>query len=331
MIENRPLAAVIVDIRLSGPFRFEGLDLVSFVRARSASTRIIAMSGSGADGLASEANRRGAFFLEKPFEMERLHELIPLPADRESEGRVSLIPTLAELMHSDAIVPHFQPVVELEDPAKICAFEALSRVPGQSIVDLPAALFRYADRKQLAVDLTLVCLERALHLASSIPSRYLTLLNVDSRAFDDRRLVPSLTQAAERASVPLDRVVLELTEQHPFVETPAAFAAVEQLRKRGVAFAFDDVGVAYSHLPFIARIRPRFLKISQQFGTGFEGDPVRTKLVRNIVELAAEFDCEVILEGIEAQKTAEAARILGIRYGQGFFFGRPAPVSAIKA
>ncbi len=293
------------------------------------------MSGSGADGLAIEANRRGAFFLEKPFDMERLHELIPQPADREHEGRVSVIPTLGELMQSDAIVPHFQPVVELEDPAKVCGFEALSRVPGQSIVDLPAALFRYADRKAQAVDLTLVCLSRALQLATSIPSRYLTLLNVDSRAFDDRRLIPALTEAAERAGIPLDRIVLELTEQHPFVETSSAFGAVEQLRKRGITFAFDDVGVAYSHLPFIARISPRFLKISQQFGTGFESDPVRTKLVQNIVALAAEFDCEVILEGIEAQKTAEAARHMGIRYGQGFYFGRPAPVAeaiaAIKA
>jgi len=57
---------------------------------------------------------------------------------------------------------------------------------------------------------------------------------------------------------------------------------------------------------------------------GFETDPTRTKIVRNILALAQSFSCDVILEGIETESTAAAAEALGIRYGQGYYFGRPA-------
>jgi EAL domain-containing protein (putative c-di-GMP-specific phosphodiesterase class I) len=99
--------------------------------------------------------------------------------------------------------------------------------------------------------------------------------------------------------------------------------AIDALRETGIRFAFDDVGMAYSHLPVIARVRPAYLKVSQHFGIGFESDPTRLKLVRNLLSLAKDFDAELILQGIETQATADAAREIGIPLGQGFYFARP--------
>jgi EAL domain-containing protein (putative c-di-GMP-specific phosphodiesterase class I) len=128
--------------------------------------------------------------------------------------------------------------------------------------------------------------------------------------------------------VSLDRVVLEITEQGSLAKTFSLMQPVEELRQLGIRFAFDDVGVAYSHLPLIADIRPSFLKISQHFGTGFETDPTRMKIVMNLLSLARDFNCQLILEGIEDQSTADAAAELGIPLGQGFLFGRPADATA---
>jgi EAL domain-containing protein (putative c-di-GMP-specific phosphodiesterase class I) len=45
--------------------------------------------------------------------------------------------------------------------------------------------------------------------------------------------------------------------------------------------------------------------------------------VKNIIALASDFGCEVIVEGIEHAGTSEVASALGARYGQGFLFSRP--------
>jgi EAL domain-containing protein (putative c-di-GMP-specific phosphodiesterase class I) len=108
-------------------------------------------------------------------------------------------------------------------------------------------------------------------------------------------------------------------------------AAATILRSHGVRFAFDDLGTAYSHLPSIAAVRPSYLKISQDFGTSCEANPAHRKIIENVQALAASFSSEVVLEGIETEETATFARDTGIRFGQGFFYSRPAESSALVA
>ena len=129
----------------------------------------------------------------------------------------------------------------------------------------------------------------------------------------------------------LRRVVLEITEQGSLTDEHSALHTIERLKAAGVRFAFDDIGVAYSHLPFIGKVRPSFLKISQHFGTSFESDSTKTKIVHNLVALAKDFECDLILEGVESETTANAAQELGIKYGQGFWFARPAEATAFGA
>jgi EAL domain-containing protein (putative c-di-GMP-specific phosphodiesterase class I) len=48
----------------------------------------------------------------------------------------------------------------------------------------------------------------------------------------------------------------------------------------------------------------------------------------NLLSLANDFNCDLILEGIEDEATAMMAAHLGIPLGQGYFFARPADPSA---
>ena len=57
-------------------------------------------------------------------------------------------------------------------------------------------------------------------------------------------------------------------------------------------------------------------------------NPPKLKIVRNILALAQDFDCELILEGIETVETATAATELGIKFGQGYYFARPSPAQS---
>lgn len=315
------VAAIVSDVKLSGPFRFDGLDFLGLARGRATGARLIGISGSNAEGLGQAVEDLGARFLQKPFAIEQLEAMLSEPPIGDGPSAPEMVPVIDEIIAAGQIVPKYQPIVRLDAPS-ILGFEALARLKGASVLSEPTALFAYAHRKSRSVDLNLACVRAALGGDHVLPSGALHFVNVDGRVFSSGRLAPILEREAERG-VRLDRVVIELTEQHPFVEEEAAFAEVERIRATGIRFAFDDVGIAYSHLPLIGRIRPSFLKISQQFGTGFEEDAVRAKLVRNIVGLAHEFGCEVIIEGIESAATAAAARDAGIGFGQGYLFGRP--------
>lgn len=326
LVERFQPSHVLSDVRLSGPFAYEGLDFLPYVREHAPRARVILMTGEGSTALEHEAVARGAVgFLRKPFEADELDATIELPATRDSKAVVMSAPALDEILISASLRPVFQPIVALQEGAQTVAYESLARYRSDSIFHTPDLLFRYAARKRRTADLELACAKSTLRAAGNLPGDPTLFMNVHPDVFRHAgKLLATLRKAAAENGMPLSRVVLEITEQGPMPACPAVWSILDELRDLGVRFAFDDVGVAYSHLPLIEHVKPSFFKISREFGSGFEADANKLRIVRNIVALAADFGCDVILEGIEEESTAIAATTLGIRYGQGYHFGRPA-------
>ena len=64
---------VIADIRLSGMYGIEGLELLSFIKNMHAETEVIIMTAYGSNEIREDAYRRGAFYYyEKPIDLSHL-------------------------------------------------------------------------------------------------------------------------------------------------------------------------------------------------------------------------------------------------------------------
>ena len=64
---------VIADIRMSGMYGIEGLELLSYVKKISPETNVIIMTAYGSDDIKREAMNRGAFYYyDKPINIEHL-------------------------------------------------------------------------------------------------------------------------------------------------------------------------------------------------------------------------------------------------------------------
>jgi len=64
---------VIADIRMSGMYGIEGLELLSYVKKISPNTEVIIMTAYGSDDIKKEAKDRGAYYYyDKPVNIEHL-------------------------------------------------------------------------------------------------------------------------------------------------------------------------------------------------------------------------------------------------------------------
>jgi EAL domain-containing protein (putative c-di-GMP-specific phosphodiesterase class I) len=334
IVERMQPSHIVADIRLSGPFAFEGLDFIRHVKRHAPESRIILISGEGGEALQMEASQRGAVaFLQKPFPVQELDATLDLLScsvlsSGGDYGPLIRMPLLDEILRSDSLNPFFQPIIRLDGQRSIFGYEALARFRSQSPFRNPDVLFKYAERKRRLSELEFACMGKALQAGAPLAARGLIFLNVHPGSFEaGTAFRETLVSSARRAGIPLDRIVLEITEQGSLSGSAALLKLIAELRELGVRFAFDDVGVAYSHLPLIQSIRPSFLKISQHFGTAFETDSTKMKIVMNVLSLARDFNCDLVLEGVEHAPTAEIAAGLAIPLGQGFFFGQPADAS----
>lgn len=325
------LSSLVTEAQIAGRFSFDGLDAVADVRRTAPTCRIVVTGEHLPRSVAKEAVRRGASdVVRRPFHSAELRDRLGL-GEATSEGTILHIPTLDEFTASASLSPEFQPIVDLAHPDRGVGYESLARYREKALPFCdPSFMFEYARLCDRTADLDLACLRRTLSAARELPPQGKIFINVHPRVLaDGDRFLRTLIDEAAANEIALDRLVLEITEQEKFTPTETTLPAVDVLRTVGVQFALDDVGASYSHLDLIARIRPTFLKIGHEFGTGFEKDPARKKIIRNIQSLARDFECEIILEGVETEETSRAATDIGARYAQGFFYARPAEASAL--
>ena len=324
MLAREPVTHVVTDVQFSGTFGFEGLHFLHRIRERRPGCRIALMTGQPTDALRVAAIEHGALaLLSKPFTIEELESALGTTGSgNDDKYKVVRVASFDELIAGDALRIAFQPIVEITDAGAIMAFEALTRVRGDWAAGGPAELFDYATRRGRLRELNLHSLARAIEAAASLPLESSLFLNVDPLAFCPE-LPRILEGAAARARIELTRIVLEVTERSDFADPQRVIPLFHALRAKGVRFALDDHGSAYSHLALIDEIRPSFIKISNTFGTKLEDDDTHRRIVAHMASLSRDFGCKTVLEGIESAETARAAERLGIDFAQGFHFGRP--------
>jgi EAL domain-containing protein (putative c-di-GMP-specific phosphodiesterase class I) len=173
------------------------------------------------------------------------------------------------------------------------------------------------------VRLELQALERAARHLDAVPG-YVSL-NVSPGVLLDPAC-PALLRL-----LPLDRVLLELSEHDPVEDYPALSAALDPLRAAGLRLAIDDVGAGFSSLRHIVLTAPDVIKLDRSVVAGVASDPVLRRLIGSMVGFAHGGDARVVAEGVETADDAAALLELGVDDGQGWLFGRPGPPEALGA
>jgi len=221
----------------------------------------------------------------------------------------------------------YQPVVRL-DTREIVGLEALCRMRlGSQIV--AAADFQEATKDAhvatalTARMMTLVAADVRAWLDMGIPFQHVGI-NVSSADMRGGALDRVLTAAFEREKVPLEHVILEVTEAvymgdgDRFVQK-----AVEALRSRGIRVALDDFGTGYASLTHLLTVPVDIIKIDKSFVDRLAPGDASMAIVEGLIQIARKLDIRLIAEGIETEDQATQLELAGCSLGQGYLFSRP--------
>lgn len=208
----------------------------------------------------------------------------------------------------------YQPVVRL-DTGAVVGFEALSRFPEGG----PDEWFRAAAAAGVGPDLELRAVASGVRVLPDLEG--FLAVNLSANAVRDPRLLHGLHR------LPLERLVIELTE-HEAVDDYLALAKVlEPLRARGLRVAIDDAGAGFASMRHILALRPDLIKLDMSIVRGVETDPTRHALVAALLAFATQTGATMVAEGIETLDELSCLRSLGVPLGQGYYLARPAPWS----
>ncbi len=236
------------------------------------------------------------------------------PQVKETERRTGIEHRLDPVVAGGGPVVALQPIVDLATGVRVGS-EALSRFPAEW-ERTPDVVFEEAHSVGRGDELELLALRRAAAHLDHVDGY--VAMNVSPGTL----MTPEC--AALLGELPLDRVLLELSEHDQVDDYDALAAVLAPFRAAGLRLAIDDVGAGFSSLRHIVVTSPDVIKIDRSLVSGLDTDPVRTILIRSLVDFARGLGARVVAEGIETAEEADVLQGLGVDYGQGWHFGRPA-------
>jgi diguanylate cyclase (GGDEF)-like protein len=225
----------------------------------------------------------------------------------------------------------FQPIWNL-DAETLLGVEALTRPDPSYTLSGPAEAFDIAEQIGRVHQLDVLCVENALRFAPELEPGVLLFLNLSPLTLDlDAEANDWLAAAVERAGLPVQGVVIEVTERFGG-RTASVVKCLKRLREQGFKVAVDDVGTGNSGLEMLRKIDAEFVKLDRSIVVAAATEPGARAVLMAMATFAAQTGAFVIAEGIEDEDTLRFLRGIDerdlssetiIQGGQGFGLGRP--------
>ena len=214
----------------------------------------------------------------------------------------------------------YQPIVDLANGVTH-HFEALARFGTRG----PADSIRLAEELGLIEGFDLAVAEKALQQLHR-PGFGLTriAINVSGASLGADAYVDGLLRLTSASPNIRNRLLIEVTETAAVADIEAAARRLTTLRRAGIKVCLDDFGVGAASLDYLHRLPADTVKIDGRFVRDITTDQRARDLVSHLVELCADLKMSTIAEMIETEEQASAIRSLGVGFGQGWLFGRPA-------
>lgn len=230
--------------------------------------------------------------------------------------------TLDQVLAEGLVRSHYQPIVDLASGG-VVAYEALARGPEGSPLEPPGALFAAARAVGRLADLERACQAAALRGAAMAGMRLPLRLfvNVEPEVLEDEAALLGDAEVPSGLGV-----VVEFTERELTARPAELLRTVAAIRERGWGIALDDVGADRHSLALMPLLRPDVIKLDLRLVQA-RPSPGIAEIVHAVGAQAERSGATVLAEGIETQEHMEIAHSLGATLGQGWHFGRPAPLS----
>ncbi len=250
--------------------------------------------------------------------------------DKAIRDRATLEADLRHAVGTDAIVPFYQPLVDLTT-GETSGFEMLARWnhPTRGLL-MPDLFIPLAEDSRLIGALSFGLLRQAVRDALTWDPRLFLSINISPEQFTDKDLATRILTILAVANFPPARLEIELTETALVADLASAKEIIMQLKRAGVRIAIDDFGSGYSSLYYLRELPFDVVKIDQSF-VGTRGSNAESaKIVSAVIGLTRALGISTVAEGIEAATDAQWLQTQGCDSGQGFLYSRPLPADEVQ-
>jgi len=251
--------------------------------------------------------------------------------DARLQERRQLESELALGVKKEQFVLHYQPLHDAKT-SQLTGFEALVRWNHPRLGLLPPSEFIQLAEETGAIDaLGEWIMRRACADAVKWPLPVKVAVNLSPAQFKQQGLSLQVAAALAASGLLPSRLELEITESVLLANNENTLNTLYSLRDLGISIAMDDFGTGYSSLSYLRSFPFNRIKIDRSFVSLMCESSESRAIVKAVAELGTTLGMTTTAEGVETEDQYRLVKENGCTDVQGWYFGRPMPVSELHA
>lgn len=234
---------------------------------------------------------------------------------------------VSRALQDHRIVAFYQPIID-NATGEIVKYETLVRLVDEDhVVHLPADFLDAARRSHFDGPITRAMVTQSFEAFENRPYEFSINLTVSDMVSPELLLFFRQTIADHPDTA--RRLVVEILESEGIENYQEVKQFLSVLKQAGVKVAIDDFGTGYSNFGHILKLDVDYIKLDASLIRNLDTDRNAQIIVKTIVGFSKELGLKTISEHVHTSEVQVAAQQLGVDFSQGFFLGRPGPLSTM--
>ncbi len=245
-----------------------------------------------------------------------------LNLSKDIKHNLKILNFIKNAISEDIIVPYFQPIVDLQT-SKIVKYEALVRLMlKDGAILTPQKFLDIAKKTPYYHEITRMMIEKTLQIANQYP-QYRFSINISMIDITNDRLVDTLLENLQRYSSSASKIDIELLESESLHEISKVQDFIKRVKRYGCKILLDDFGSGYANFSHFLELDIDIVKIDGSIVSGVDSDEKKLHMLKSIHKFTEGLGLDNIAEFVQSKETVDILRETGIRYAQGYYFGKP--------
>jgi diguanylate cyclase (GGDEF)-like protein/PAS domain S-box-containing protein len=249
------------------------------------------------------------------------------------EARMTWSDEICAALADNRFTLYAQPIVALQEAPAVDRYELLVRMLDRDgDIIPPGAFLPVAERFDLIQQIDRWVVRAAIELLATHQRAghdVIFEVNLSAKSLGEAELLDDIAQLLEATGVDPSRLVFEVTETAAIINVDRAKQFARRLSDLGCGFALDDFGAGFASFYYLKHLPFDYLKIDGEFVESLSDSITNQLVVQSVVAIARGLGKQTIAEYVGDDATLELLRGYGVDHAQGFFLGRPQPVSEI--
>jgi diguanylate cyclase (GGDEF)-like protein/PAS domain S-box-containing protein len=251
-------------------------------------------------------------------------------ADSEDEprlrARIRWLDRIQDALEHDRFVLHGQPIVDLRSYETVSHELLLRMTDEQGAIIPPVAFLPIAERFGLVQDIDRWVIGRAIDLAAQRKGERFSV-NLSAKSLSEPDLMDFIAERIRDMRVDPRQLTFEITETAAVTNVALARRFAEGLHDLGCRLSLDDFGAGFGSFYYLKHLPFDVVKIDGEFVSGCTSNRTDQLVIDAVVRMAEGLSKETVAEFTGDRDTAAFLRRAGVNCAQGFYLGRPVPMT----